>query len=676
MKRTKKLFIAAFAVFAFSANLFAAAPPFGALSVQGNKIVGADGQPAVLRGMSFFWNTPSWEGSKFYTAGVVNTLVDDWKATVVRVAVNPDASSNSNWQTVADAAIEKGIYVVIDWHTHSHSTRQAAISFFTGLPAKYKNSPNVIYEIFNEPCSGNAVGGGACGGDDWANEIKPYAVALINAIRGGGANNIIVIGSPDYSKLGTMGSTTNLVTSSPVKGSDLSNASYANNLVYSVHYYTAEPGTYHQMDLRSRCQSAMNAGLALLVTEWGLSEADGGQANPGKLNTDEAQRWFDFMDKNHIGWMNWSIVDKGEAASALTGGASTSGGWSESNLTNSGKFVRNALRKYAGTVNLEVKTAGEGSVTRYPAKTSYTYGSTASLKAVPAQGWKFDGWTAASGVGSAVAGAPDSFSINPMYGNVSITATFVEAGNMITNGSFTSNISGWTPGNATAVNEDQSMRVHVTAGSGVGSVRQPNISLESGKTYTLKFRAKAASGVSGKSITPKLTNSNQDRNYIAGGPFTTYPAEPFALTASWQEYSKTFEMCYKNNAGAPLNDASAAFRIEFEQSTPAWTWYLDEVSLNAVGTNNCQATSALPVAAAAGRAAWSVVRVSGGVTLRGPVESGSKVTLYDVRGKAVRTLVARDGMTIGASIPAGNYFLVVRNAAGREVLWDRFSLMR
>jgi hypothetical protein len=250
---------------------------------------------------------------------------------------------------------------------------------------------------------------------------------------------------------------------------------------------------------------------------------------------------------------------------------------------------------------------------------------------------------------------------------------------MITNGHFTNSAStGWNVGGAAAVHEDESMRVNVTAGSGSGNVRQQNISLESGKNYTLKFRAKLGAGASGKSITPKMTNSNGDRNYFAGGPYTTNPAEPFELTTSWKEYSKTFEMCYRNNTGAVINDASAVLRIEFEQSSPAWTWYLDDVELNAVGTNNCQPSTAISVSPAiiSGRTAWTLARTGNAVSLRGPAEHGAKVTLYDIRGKAVRTMNAKDGMTLGASIPAGNYFLVVRDAAGKEVLRDRVSLVR
>merc|ERR1719297_386161 len=56
----------------------------GRLSVAGNKIVGENGDPVHLRGMSFFWS--QWQG-KYYTQAVVDWLVDDWQCSLVRAVL-------------------------------------------------------------------------------------------------------------------------------------------------------------------------------------------------------------------------------------------------------------------------------------------------------------------------------------------------------------------------------------------------------------------------------------------------------------------------------------------------------------------------------------------------------------------------------------------------------------
>jgi endoglucanase len=651
MKKAKTILAAAMLAAALSGNLFAAAPPYGALSVDGNKIVGANGKPVVLRGMSFFWSNPGWPGGRFYTAGAVNTLADDWKATIVRAAVG-QASGGGDWQAVADAAIAKGIYVVIDWHTHDKGTQSQAISFFTtNMPARFKNSPNVIFEIFNEPCSGSAVGGtGTCGGDNWASDIKPYAVALINAIRGNGFNNLIVIGTPDYSKLKTMDPSkpANSAIASPVTGANLQNASYANNLAYTVHFYTAEPGTYHQGDLRGVCDQALNAGLALMVTEWGLSEADGGQKNTSKINTAEANTWFEYMDRNYISWMNWSIHTKGEAASALTGGSGNGSGWTTSQ---GGTFVKNALIQYNTARTLTVKMVPEtGAGTVSGTRPSYKHGDYVIIKAEPASGWEFAGWS-----GDGVTSAGEAQQKIYLTSNRTITVTFAQGGNLVTNGTFSPVAAdGWTlqrsGGGALSLanNSSGGGLVSVTATGTACAVRQ-NVMLENGKRYRLSFDARTVSGTRNMPVTV--------------GSYLSIEA---ALTTTNKSFSQEFNMT--GSTGNVL--------LAFDVNEKTGDLVLNNVRIELIGTTAAAAPPALAPLQQA-RAAWSLSRMGGGVTLRGPAESGAKVTLYDIRGKAVRTMSARDGMSLAAKgVPAGSYFLVVRNASGKEVFRDRVSFVR
>ena len=128
----------------------------GKLKVQGTQLVNAKGEPIVLHGMSFGWH--NW-WPRFYTAGTVKWLHDDWKCSVVRAAmgVEPDrgyikdsAGSVSKIKAVVDAAIKEDMYVIIDWHSHNINLDYAK-AFFKTIATSYHTYPNIIFEIFNEP---------------------------------------------------------------------------------------------------------------------------------------------------------------------------------------------------------------------------------------------------------------------------------------------------------------------------------------------------------------------------------------------------------------------------------------------------------------------------------------------------------------------------------------------
>jgi endoglucanase len=80
-----------------------------------------------------------------------------------------------------------------------------------------------------------------------------------------------------------------------------------------------------------------------MVTESGGSEASG----QGPNNYQDWNAWFDFMEKNRLSWLDYSVSDKaGETISVLRPGARASGHWSDAELTESGQQVRGLLRSY------------------------------------------------------------------------------------------------------------------------------------------------------------------------------------------------------------------------------------------------------------------------------------------------------------------------------------------
>lgn len=304
------------------------------ITTQGNQVL-FDGQADSIAGMSLFWSTAGDEGTPYYTAGAVETLKNDWNADLVRAAIGVDASWNPNdptagamagyvasegakitqtnlAMTVADAAIENGMYVIIDWHTHhAENYPEAAIEFFTFMAQRYSSYNNVIYEIYNEPLQVS-----------WSNVIKPYAEQVISAIRQHDPDNLIVVGTPSWSQR------VDEAAQDPIN--DV-------NVAYVLHFYA---GTHSF--LRQTAQQALDMGIPLFVTEWGTVNADG----DGAVNRSETDAWMTFLKNNNISHANWALGNKEEGASALQPDASPNGGWNDSDLTESGQLVRDIIRNW------------------------------------------------------------------------------------------------------------------------------------------------------------------------------------------------------------------------------------------------------------------------------------------------------------------------------------------
>nr|ACP20205.1 beta-1,4-endoglucanase [Ditylenchus destructor] len=288
-------------------------PPYGQLSVEGPNLKGEKGDTVALHGMSLFWS--QWMG-KYWNADTIKALKCPWNSNVVRAAMGVDqggyltdqATNEKMVETVVDAAIAGGIYVIIDWHADEKHQAEA-VAFFDKMSKKYAGVKNVLYEDINEPKDVS-----------WSGELVPYHKAVIDAIRKNDKDNIIILGTPTYSQK------VDEASQAPIKDEK--------NIMYTLHYYA---GT-HKEELRAKAETAIKAGLPLFVTEYGTVNADGG----GAVDEASSKAWWDFLDKNKISYVNWSVADKDEGASALKPGtpATTAGVGDDANLTASGKLVK------------------------------------------------------------------------------------------------------------------------------------------------------------------------------------------------------------------------------------------------------------------------------------------------------------------------------------------------
>lgn len=309
-------------------NVFATpVSEYGALKVSGGKVVGTDGKSVQIAGNSLYWTL--WGGQKFYNSTVVNQVATNWNASLIRAAIGVENTDGylelperhiGFAKTVVDAAIENGIYVIVDWHDHNANQHIAASKeFFTEMAKTYKNTPNVIWEIWNEPDKQN--GTGSQGADSW-DDIRNYADSIIPVIRQY-SSNLIVVGTPNWS-------------SDPAAAAK--NPISDPNVAYTLHFYA---GT-HGSSVRKNAETALDSGLAIFITEFGITDASGGKDDP-TLYFDLAKTWLDWADSKGISWANWSLSNIDEAGSVLKVTAAPKGIWTDADLSEAGVWIRDRL---------------------------------------------------------------------------------------------------------------------------------------------------------------------------------------------------------------------------------------------------------------------------------------------------------------------------------------------
>ncbi len=591
-----------------------------------------------LKGMSFGWSNGG-DMAPFWNENTVAWFAHDWKVDVLRAAVGTTSKEMANpgycdgdeggqeriARVVIEAAIKRGIYIIIDFHSHTATEQTAcATKFFKTMVESYGKYPNVIYEIFNEPT-----------GNDWGG-IRTYSNTIISAIRSaessaGATNpNLILIGNPQWS-------------SQPNVSGDVTDSK--NNVAYTLHFYSA---TGAHDGYRGNATGAKSAGRTVFVSESSVSAADGN----GGVNTGNYDTWLTgTLDPNKMSWVFWHISNKDESSAILKPSVlGTTGSWSDASYSAGGTYVRGKFPKGNATYTVTLtQPAVGGSISKSPNTSAHAYNDGVTITAVPDAGWELLAWTGDAG------GNNNNLAGTIIGVNWDISAEFYNCG-LLKNGHFTYTLEPWVSNNKSSLvvtQDDGQLKAVSSAGTAVGDLRvtQSGIKLEKGRKYELRFKAR---GQSARSVTPRITNSSSTRDYMGNTPVT--------LSATAQEFTKEF------NSDTSISNAV----LRFDCGGDATAWYLDDVKLLDKGPG----TAAVPRPVAAVRTAWSIAGVGGVATLRGPADVGATLSLYDARGKTVRSFAAVNGLTLSKGIPVGNYIAVIRNASGREVYRNKVSITR
>ena len=290
--------------------------------------------PILIKGASLDWSVG--ESALFYTPDVVDWFVDNMQIGSIRVAMGIEflgenkepiewvplgykadpAGQKAVMKAIIDAAIINDIYVIMDWHSHNaHTSSESALAeaFFKEMAKEYKDVPNLIWEIYNEPMSADK------------NTVNTYATRIIKAIRDAGSKQLVLIGSPTwsskpYDQAKTYGS---------------ADKATSDNVAFTLHFYSVD----HSFDTYAgNAKSAMNDGYAVFCSEWGFSRSDGS----GGVN--DASNYTGWMDSDKISNNNWRISNIDQTSSMFTTGTLPTA-MSTNNFSQSGKNFQTYMGK-------------------------------------------------------------------------------------------------------------------------------------------------------------------------------------------------------------------------------------------------------------------------------------------------------------------------------------------
>jgi len=261
------------------------------LKVNGNQIFDGDGKAIILQGVMppdpAVLNRRGNFNREFFES------IQKTKANVIRIPVHPEEwvkDEDYLWRylfPIVTWAGEMNMYVIIDWHyignvatgTGSQmpdieiAPKELTIEFWKLMATYFRDAPNVIFEIFNEPES--------IGVEEW----RSNATEIIQIIRDQKAEQLIIVGGIDF-------------------GRDLSwvieNPIIDENIAYASHIYPI-----HSSDMWQYWFGEVAEKYPVLITEWGFMDENRDAAPDYLIGSESSygQPFMEYLDARGIGWV-------------------------------------------------------------------------------------------------------------------------------------------------------------------------------------------------------------------------------------------------------------------------------------------------------------------------------------------------------------------------------------
>lgn len=343
----------------------------GALHVEGTRLCGSDGSPVQLKGISthgLAW-FPDYVNEECF-----RQLRREWKANVIRLAMYTaesggyctDGDKEALKELIRDGvayAERQDMYAIIDWHILSDGDPNRYLAeakeFFAEMSEEYADKDHVLYEICNEPN----------GGTGWK-EIKSYAEEVIGVIRSHDKDGVILVGTPNWSQF------VEEAAADPI-------AEYG-NLMYTLHFYAAT----HKEELRGRMTAALDAGLPIFVSEYGICDASGS----GAIDESQAAQWVELLNEKGVSYVAWNLSNKEETSALLLASCSKISGFEEADLSDAGKWLYHMLTGEGGPEGSD-GNAGEQTGGSSAQKTETLTEGGIEIQASLKNSWEADGKT-------------------------------------------------------------------------------------------------------------------------------------------------------------------------------------------------------------------------------------------------------------------------------------------
>ncbi len=295
----------------------------GPYTVRGNMIIGADGTQYIFHGIArdgLEYNC-SGEGPldqqhlAFMGPGTSSSAGTYWGANTVRLPVSEGfwfngapgyPCSAAQYQALVkhtiDALTALKLNVILDlqWTDAGRQSGQGggpwsladadSIAFWQQVAPIYKGYSNVLFEVYNEPhppswscwqagCPMSETGYSSdCGCSKSVHYSGVGMQALVNAVRGTGANNLIIVGGNNW------GFDLSQLPNYPIGGS---------NIVYDTHPYP----------YADKMPNTWDAAFGNLSGRYAMISAESGEYDCG---TSFVSQLYPYLDAHHMGWVAWA----------------------------------------------------------------------------------------------------------------------------------------------------------------------------------------------------------------------------------------------------------------------------------------------------------------------------------------------------------------------------------